>query len=140
MQFVLFIIVVGILSVLFAKYVASQVKKAETGNEKMNEISAAIEEGAMAFLKREYKAMGIFIVVMGIIILLFLDHPKTANINEGPFTAIAFVSGSVISILAGFIGMRIATKANVRTAQAARTSLAKAFDVAFKSGTVLGFA
>src|SRR3989344_382296 len=139
MEFVIFIIVVGVLSVLFAKYIEMQVKKAETGNEKMNEISAAIEEGAMAFLKREYRAMGIFIVAMAIIILLFLDHPKTPNINEGPWTALAFVAGSVISILAGFIGMKIATKANVRTAQAARTSLEKAFDVAFKSGTVLGF-
>jgi len=140
MQLVIFIIVVGILSVLFARYVASKVEATETGNEKMNEISAAVEEGAMAFLKREYKAMGIFILVMGTIIFFFLDHPKTPEINEGPFTAIAFAAGSVISILAGFIGMKIATKANVRTAQAARKSLGKAFDIAFKSGTVLGFA
>jgi K(+)-stimulated pyrophosphate-energized sodium pump len=138
MLFVGFIVVVGLLSLGMAYYVTQQVKRAESGNEKMQEIAAAIEEGAMAFLMREYKALAFFIIIMGTIIWIFLDHPKTA-VNEAPWTALAFVAGSVISILAGFIGMKIATKANVRTAHAARSSLSRAFDVAFKSGTVLGF-
>ncbi len=139
MEFILFIIVVGLLSLLMAWYMTGQVKKAEVGNEKMKEISEAIHEGAMAFLMREYRTLIWFIVIMGTVIFFFLDHPKTA-INEAPWTALAFVSGAVISIIAGFIGMKIATKANVRTANAARTSIPKAFDIAFKSGTVLGFA
>ncbi len=138
MEIVWFIVIVGLMSVAMAYWVAQQVKKAETGNAKMQEIAAAIEEGAMAFLMREYKTLAFFIVIMGAVIWIFLDHPKT-TINEAPWTALAFVAGSVISIIAGFIGMKIATKANVRTAHAARTSIGKAFDVAFKSGTVLGF-
>lgn len=138
--FVIFIIIVGLFSVFFAKYIASQVKKAETGNEKMNEISDAIHEGAMTFLMREYKTLAWFILIMSIVIFFLLDVKETANINEGVWTALAFVSGSVISILVGFVGMKIATKANVRTTKAAQTSLNKAFDIAFKSGTVLGFA
>src|SRR3989338_7150362 len=139
MQFALFIVAVGVLSLAVAKYIASQVKKAESGNEKMNEIGNAIHEGSMAFLMREYKAMAVFMVVMAIIIFLFLDHPKTESINEAPWTALAFILGSSISILAGFIGMKIATKANVKTANAAQKSLSKAFDIAFKSCSVLGF-
>ena len=140
MQFVLFIVAVGLLSLLVAKYIASQIKKADSGNEKMNEIADAIHEGAMAFLIREYKVIAVFIAIMAIIIFVFLDHPKTKEINEAPWTALAFILGSSISILAGFIGMKIATKANVKTANAAQTSLGKAFDIAFKSGSVLGFA
>ena len=72
MQFALFIVAVGVLSLVVAKYIASQIKKADSGNEKMNEIGDAIHEGAMAFLTREYKAMAVFMVVMAIIIFLFL--------------------------------------------------------------------
>lgn len=140
MQFALFIVAVGVLSLVAAKYIASQIKKEDSGNEKMKEIGDAIHEGAMAFLTREYKAMAVFIIIMAVIIFLFLDHPKTKEINEAPWTALAFIFGSSISILAGFIGMKIATKANVKTANAAQKSLSKAFDIAFKSGSVLGFA
>lgn len=139
MQFAFFIVAVGLFAIIVSKYIASQIKKADSGNEKMREIGDAIHEGAMAFLTREYKAMAVFILVMGLIILLFLDHPKTKEINEAPWTALAFVLGSSISILAGFIGMKIATKANVKTANAAQKSLANAFNIAFKSGAVLGF-
>src|SRR3989338_7999584 len=138
MEIVWFIVIVGLMSVAMSYYVTQQVKKAETGNAKMQEIAAAIEEGAMAFLMREYKTLAWFILIMGSVIFIFLDHPKTA-INEAPWTALSFVAGAVISIIAGFIGMKIATKANVRTAHAARTSIGKAFDISFKSGTVLGF-
>ncbi len=140
MEFIVFILIIGLLSLLAAKFIADNVQKAETGNEKMKEISDAIHEGAMAFLTREYKVMGWFVLVMGIVIFFFLDHPKTLDINEGPWTALAFVFGSFCSILSGYIGMKIATKANVRTAQAAQSGLQKAFTIAFYSGTVLGFA
>ncbi len=140
MEFVWFIVIVGLLSLLAAKLIADNVQKAETGNAKMQEIAAAIHEGAMAFLTREYKVLGWFILVMGVVIFFFLDHPKTADINEGPWTALAFIVGSLASILSGYVGMQIATKANVRTANAAQSSIEKAFDIAFKSGTVLGFA
>ncbi|MBT4670231.1 V-type H(+)-translocating pyrophosphatase [archaeon] len=137
--FTIFILVVGFLSLIFAKYLADVIHKQETGNEKMNEISDAIHEGSMAFLKREYKVMAWFIVVMGLIIALFLDHPST-SFNEAPWTALSFVLGCVFSMVAGYIGMKIATKANVRTTHAARSSLEKAFNISFKSGAVLGFA
>ena len=139
-NFAVFILVVGLLSLLVAKFFSDVVTKAETGNEKMQEISDAIQEGSMAFLNREYKIIAWFIVIMGAVIFLFLDHPATVDFNEGPWTAFAFVLGSVASILAGYIGMRIATVANIRTTQAARSSITKAFDISFKSGTVLGFA
>ncbi len=140
MEFVLFILLIGLLSLVVAKFIADAVTKTQTGNAKMQEIAAAIHEGAMAFLTREYKTMGWFIVIMGTVIFFFLDHPKTTTINEGPWTALAFVIGSVASIASGYVGMKIATKANVRTAHAAQTSLANAFSIAFESGTVLGFA
>jgi len=140
MQFALFIVAVGLLSIVVAKLIASQINKADSGNEKMKEIGDAIHEGAMAFLKREYKAIAVFVIIMAVVIFFFLDHPKTKDINEGPWTALSFVLGASISILAGFIGMKIATKANVKTANAAQKSLSNAFDIAFKSGSVLGFA
>lgn len=140
MEFIVFILIIGLLSLLAAKCIADYVQKAESGNEKMKEISGAIHEGAMAFLMREYKTMAWFVLVMGIVIFFFLDHPKTATINEGPWTALAFVIGALCSILSGYVGMKIATKANVRTAYAAQSGLQKAFNIAFHSGTVLGFA
>lgn len=139
MGFVWYIVLAGLISVGFAWYLTQKVKKADPGTEKMQEISGAIREGAMAFLVREYKAMAVFIVLMGAFIWFFLDHPHTA-VNEAPWTAIAFVAGSVTSILAGFVGMQVATIANVRTAQAAQKSLGKGFDIAFTAGSVLGFA
>ncbi len=140
MEFVVFILIIGLLSLLVAKFMADAVSKAETGTVKMKEIAHAIHEGAMAFLTREYKAMGWFVLVMALVIFFFLDHPKTSDINEGPWTALAFLLGAFASIVSGFVGMKIATKANVRTAHAAQTSIEKAFTIAFRSGTVLGFA
>jgi K(+)-stimulated pyrophosphate-energized sodium pump len=140
MEFIVFILIIGLLSLLAAKFIADNVQKAATGNEKMKEISDAIHEGAMAFLTREYKTMAWFVLAMGIVIFFFLDHPKTLDVNEGPWTALAFVLGAVCSILSGYVGMKIATKANVRTAHAAQSGLQKAFTIAFESGTVLGFA
>ena len=139
MDTVLWTVIIGVAALLFAYMMARKVKSEDAGNAKMKEIAAAIEEGAMAFLKKEYQVMSIFIIVFGIVIALFLDLPATPGINEGLWTAIAFVIGSVASILSGYFGMRIATVANVRTTQASSKSLSNGFRVAFNAGTVIGF-
>ena len=98
---------------------------------RLTEISTAIAEGAMAFLGREYRVLGLFMAIFAVVIFLTVDH--------GGHTAVAFVCGAGTSVIAGYIGMKIATKGNVRTASAARVSLQKAFSVAFESGAVMGF-
>jgi H(+)-translocating pyrophosphatase len=107
--------------------------------EKFKSISGAIEEGAMAFLSREYFFVSLFVLVFAGIITVALDHPTTPDINEGLLTAYTFVIGAVISSLSAFMGMRIATKGNVRTTVRARISISEAFKVAFESGAVMGF-
>ena len=107
---------------------------------KLRKIHAAIAEGAMAFLKQEYKFMAIFMVVFGIVIALLIDDHHTANVNEGVYTAVAFIFGSIISIVSGFIGMKIATAGNARTTVSANQSLSSAFNIALHSGSVMGFA
>lgn len=121
-------------AIVFAILIA---KKPE-GNDKMKEIAAAISDGAMAFLIREYRVISIFVVVLFVVLYVFLDDPATVNVNEGFLTAISFLYGAVSSALAGFFGMKIATKANVRTANAARQSLGSALIIAFRSGAVMG--
>jgi len=113
------------------------IKKKEEGTDKMKEIAHSIYEGAMAFLKREYKVISIFIVVLAVILFLFLDN-KDTSAHEGLLTAISFIYGALSSLLAGYFGMKIATRANVRTANSARNSLAEALTVAFRSGAVMG--
>lgn len=140
------IIAMSILAILTAVFYTYRVVTISVGGEgdtspqtvKLKEISAAIADGAMAFLVREYKVISLFIAFMAVLIFLLLDNPKT-DFNEGSHTAIAFVVGAVISCISGFIGMKIATMGNVRTAQAAKTSMSKAFRVAFDSGAVMGF-
>lgn len=102
------------------------------------EVSSAIREGAMAYLARQYKVVATVILGFAVLMVFLLDHSATP-VNEGLFTAIAFVIGSVTSSICGFIGMNIATQGNVRTAAQARTGLASAFRVAFNSGAVMGF-
>ncbi len=116
-------------ALLFALYKARYVSKCDAGNSRMQEIAAAIAEGASAFLRAEYKILAIFIVVLFVLIAIFIDFG----------TAVCFVIGACFSILAGFFGMRVATKANVRTANAALTSgMNKALSVAFSGGSVMG--
>ena len=116
-------------ALLFALYKARYVSKCDAGNSRMQEIAAAIAEGASAFLRAEYKILAIFIVVLFVLIAIFIDIG----------TAVCFVIGACFSILAGFFGMRVATKANVRTANAALTSgMNKALSVAFSGGSVMG--
>ena len=122
------IIIAAMIGIIFAIIKTISILKADTGNDKMREISEAVHEGAMAFLNREYKILIIFVIIVLIVLLIFIN---TA-------TAVAFLCGAILSALAGNIGMRIATKANVRTTTAAMTSIDKALKVAFSSGTVLG--
>jgi len=119
----------GVVALLFAFYKASTINKVSPGNDRMKEISTYIQEGAMAFLSRQYKSLAIFIVLLFIVLALLI------NIT----TAITFVFGAAFSILAGYFGMKVATKANVRTANAAMESgMTKALNVAFSGGAVMG--
>ena len=123
----------GILALVFAFWRTSWIIKQDEGSEKMKTIGRHIAEGAMAFLKAEYRILAIFIVAVAILLGL-------ANSGEGksPLVAISFIVGALASGTAGFLGMRVATKANYRTAQAARTGLSKALNVAFAGGSVMG--
>jgi len=103
-------------------------------------IHSAIAVGAMAFLRQEYKYLAIFMVVFAAIIAVLIDDHHTDYVNEGIYTAFAFLAGAIISIASGFIGMRIATTGNVRTTLSANKSLSDAFNVALHSGSVMGFA
>ncbi|PWT74032.1 MAG: sodium-translocating pyrophosphatase [Bacteroidetes bacterium] len=116
----------------FAKF--SWVSKQDPGTARMQEISKYIAEGAMAFLKAEWKILGYFVIIVA----LLLGIMASANPHSNWTIAVAFVIGAVLSATAGYIGMRVATKANVRTANAARTSLAKALSVSFTGGSVMG--
>ncbi len=120
----------GIASIIVAIYLYFHVKKQNAGTPKMKEISDAIREGAIAYLKREYKTLAVFVAIMTVILAVFL------NIN----LAIAYIVGSFCSALAGYLGMDIALHANTRTAQAARRGLKKAFPVGFYGGAVMGLA
>ena len=122
--------VVGILTLLFAVYLAVKVGKQDAGNEKMKEIAGAISEGAKAFLTAEYKILIIFVAVLFVLI----------GVGIGSWvTAVCFVVGALFSTLAGYFGMNVATKANVRTANAAKESgMNKALSIAFSGGAVMG--
>ncbi|MEK6876169.1 MAG: sodium/proton-translocating pyrophosphatase, partial [Nanoarchaeota archaeon] len=122
---------VGIISILYALYLGSKIKKYDPGTEKMQEISEHIHKGAMAFLNREYKIMFIFMVIVAA--LLYFAIPE-----HGILQAIGFIAGSILSAVAGRIGMHVATKANVRTAWACDTDIRKGFKIAFSSGVVMG--
>src|SRR5580658_470985 len=122
----------GILALLYTFIKSSWVVKQDAGNDRMKEIAKYISEGAMAFLKAEYKVLAYFVVIA--VLLLAVMGYSSSNW----LIAVAFIIGAFFSALAGFIGMRIATKANVRTAHAARTSLSKALAVSFGGGSVMG--
>lgn len=121
----------GAIALLFAAYLAGKVNKAEPGTKDMVEISNRIADGAMTFLRKQYSAIAIFIVVVFLIVGLFLP-------GDSWQTAICFVVGALCSAGAGFFGMKVATKANVRTTQAARNSQNAALGIAFSGGAVMG--
>ncbi|SDM24879.1 sodium-translocating pyrophosphatase [Halarsenatibacter silvermanii] len=118
----------GILALIFALIRAKKVLKADRGTERMDELSSDVNEGAMAFLSREYSILAIFVVGVTVLIIPTL----------GWQTAVSFILGAIFSGLSGFIGMQIATNANAPTTQAARTSLNDALDISFAGGSVMG--
>ncbi|MET4684447.1 sodium-translocating pyrophosphatase [Brevundimonas faecalis] len=122
------VIAAGVLGVLYGAVQTAVLLKAGTGNDKMREIAAAIQEGASAYLKRQYTTIGI----VGVVILV------AAFLLIGPWAALGFLIGAVLSGAAGFAGMLISVRANVRTAQAASESLSKGLDLAFRSGAITG--
>ena len=135
MKFVIdFLPVFGLLALLFVFIKNNWIAKQEIGTEKMAIIAENIAKGAMSFLKAEYRVLSIFVVCLAVLLYI-----KGSN-EEGShgMVALSFVVGAICSALAGFIGMRVATKANVRTTNAARTSLGKALEVAFTGGSVMG--
>ncbi len=124
----------GVLALLYTFIKSAWVTKHDAGNDRMKEISTYIAEGAMAFLKAEYKILTYFVIIAAILLAVM----GSSSVNSSWMIAVAFIIGAVFSALAGFIGMRIATKSNVRTAHAARTSLSKALAVSFGGGSVMG--
>jgi K(+)-stimulated pyrophosphate-energized sodium pump len=126
--------ILGVIGLLFMIIKAGWVTKQDAGNEKMQDIANAIAEGALAFLKAEWKVLGIFGTVVAILLAISGTLVETSHWLIG----VAFVIGAITSAFAGYVGMNIATKANVRTAQAARTSLKDALKVSFTGGSVMG--
>ncbi len=121
-------VLTGLIGILFAAYLSWKVLRKDAGTPAMQEISEAIQQGAMAFLRREYRSIAVFVAIVAT--LLFFAVSKK--------TAFAFVTGAFCSVCAGYLGMRIATKANSRTAQAASKSYNEAIGVAFPGGAVMG--
>ncbi len=137
MNFTFWAPLAGVAALLFAFYLTQRINKVSPGNERMQEIAAAIHEGAMAFLFRQYKTLVVFVIVVAAVILT-AGFMTTGTESLQPETAIAFVIGAICSVTAGYIGMNVATKANVRTANAAQESANKALGVAFSGGAVMG--
>ena len=120
----------GILALIFAAYLAAKVSRQEEGTQRMKEIASAISEGARAFLMAEYKILVFFVLILFVLIGLGIGNW---------ITAVCFVCGALFSTLAGYCGMQVATRANVRTANAARNSgMNKALSIAFSGGAVMG--
>jgi len=122
----------GVISLVFAAFFAKSVLKEDTGNEKMQEIAGAIQEGAMAYLSRQYKTIAVVSIILAFLILFLLD--------DGLKIALGFLAGAISSAAAGYIGMSVSVRANVRTAHAASSGLEKAMSVAFRGGAVTGLA
>jgi len=127
--------VAGVLGLLYTFWKSAWVSKQEVGTEKMAKIAGHIAEGAMAFLRAEYRVLTIFVLVVAALLAFQGYHLGAAS---SPLVAVSFIFGALCSALAGFIGMKVATKANVRTTNAARESLGKALEVAFAGGSVMG--
>src|SRR5215216_4793075 len=133
-SYVYLVPVMGLIGLLYTLWKFSWINKQDAGTDRMKEISNYIAEGAMAFLRAEWKILTYF----GIIVALLLGFMGYSNKESHWSIALAFLIGAFFSALAGYIGMRAATRANVRTAHAARTSLSKALNVSFTGGAVMG--
>jgi K(+)-stimulated pyrophosphate-energized sodium pump len=130
-------IAISILALLYAVFLIITILKKGTGNEKMVAIAKAIQEGAMAYLNRQFMTVAVFAVILCLILGFALPAGKY---NGGLLTAAGFMVGAIFSALAGYIGMNVSVRANVRTAEAAKNGLQAALDVAFKGGSVTGLA
>lgn len=124
----------GVLALIYTYFKSNWISKQDAGNEKMKTISGHIAEGAMAFLKAEYSVLAVFVIVVAAL----LAYSGANSTDSSPLVGLSFVVGALCSALAGYIGMRVATKANVRTTQAARTGIGKALEIAFAGGSVMG--
>ena len=131
---VLIAVVAGVIGLLFSLYQRNYVLEQDEGSDRMKHIAAAIQRGAQAFLSREYRAVAVLVLIVTVALLALSAAPGS---GMSPLTAVAFVLGALASGLSGYIGMYIAVRANVRTAQAASQSLNKGLRVAFASGTVM---
>jgi len=123
----------SVLALVFAIIKYGSIMKCDAGTQEMQDISKQVQEGAAAFLKAEYKWLAVFVVVVAIAIGM-----SSSDMGLGPKTAGAFVAGAMASAIAGYFGMHTATRAAVRTTQAARTSLSAGLGVSFSSGVVMG--
>ena len=130
----------AILSILAGFYIHEFVKKQDAGTEEMQFVAGAIKEGARAFLNRMYKTLAYFVAGMAIILLIFLPDPiwSTTNVMDNIILAVGYLFGSICSAIAGWMGMDVATDANLRAASAARKGISKSFPIAFRGGAVMG--
>lgn len=131
----------GALAILFAIYLIVRVLRESAGNERVQEIGRAIQEGAMAFLSTQYRILAIFVAVITVVIAVLIDFDALGRADTDrafPSTAVSYLAGAIGSGLAGFIGMNIAVRANMRTAHSASTGLNRGLRVAFNSGAVMG--
>src|SRR3990167_522175 len=130
MEIVLFAFLAGVITLLYAGWLVYKILNASKGNEKMQNIAAAIQEGANAFLSRQYKYLAVIALIVAVLIYFFI----------GFNTSIAFLVGVISSALAGYIGMQVSVRTNLRVAEAAKTGLAKALSLSFSGGAVTGMA
>ena len=126
--YIAFSIVAAVIAIAYGLFISKQILKKPAGNARMQEIALAIQQGAKAYLNRQYKTIGYIAVVLFVILWLSL----------GFITALGFAVGAIFSALAGYIGMNVSVRANVRTAEAARQGLAQALKIAFDGGSVTG--
>ena len=150
MTILLFAIAAGIAALAFAGALTVNILRQDRGNEAVQKIGDAIEEGARAFLSLEYRLLAVFVVIIGVVLAVFIDYDVTGRVAEAttrvegdrsvPSTAIAYLAGAIGSALAGFAGMSIAVRANTRTTVKAQQGLNPALRIAFNSGAVMGAA
>ena len=124
---------IAVLALIYSAIITARITKEDEGTDRMKQIAGYISAGAMSFLKAEYKILTIFVIIDGIFLAISADPVSSSKI-----IVLAFVVGAFLSAFAGYIGMRVATKANVRTTNAARTSLSKALQISFSGGSVMG--
>ena len=124
----------GVLAMVFSFWKTTWINKQDEGTDRMKQIGASIADGAMAFLKAEYRVLTIFVIAVAVL----LGVANSGRDDSSALISMSFIVGALASGLAGFLGMKVATKANNRTTNAARSSLSSALNVAFTGGTVMG--